>query len=138
MLALTSWVPCAACWTLREISRVAAPCSSMAEAMVEQISDILPMVPPIAPCACSTGFWPCDWIWAECRNGCRPHAGGGGCLVIGSFAREKNSRMRCKRYEKERNDQGRIPFSADRRQDQGTGRLEGQDALPCPRSHQTG
>src|SRR6266851_4863760 len=49
-----------------------------------------------------------------------------------------NSRMRCKQYEKARNDQGRIPFSADRREDQGTGRLEGRDALPCPRSHQTG
>src|ERR1700730_4689013 len=89
-------------------------------------------------CACSSGFWPCDWIWAECRNGCRPHAGWRGRLVIGTFARQKNSRMRCKQYEKERNDQGRIPFSADRREDQGTGRLEGQDALPCPRSHQTG
>jgi len=43
-----------------------------------------------------------------------------------------------KQYEEERNDQGRIPFAADRREDQGTGRLEGQDALPCPRSHQTG
>ena len=30
--------------------------------------------------------------------------------------------MRYKQYEKERNDQGRIPFSADRREDQGTGR----------------
>jgi hypothetical protein len=29
-------------------------------------------------------------------------------------------------YEEERNDQGRIPFSADRREDQGTGRLEGK------------
>jgi len=28
MLAETCWVPCAACWTLREISCVAAPCSS--------------------------------------------------------------------------------------------------------------
>jgi hypothetical protein len=37
-----------------------------------------------------------------------------------------------KNYEKERNDQGRIPFSADRREDQGTGRLAGQDALPSP------
>ena len=34
--------------------------------------------------------------------------------------------MRCKHYEKERNDQGRIPFSADRREDQGTGRLGGK------------
>jgi hypothetical protein len=41
--------------------------------------------------------------------------------------------MRCKQYEKqrndqERNDQGRIPFSADRREDQGIGRLARQDA----------
>src|SRR6266480_3454940 len=42
--------------------------------------------------------------------------------------------MRCKQYEKERNDQGRIPFSADRRENQGTRRLEGQDALPCPQA----
>ena len=28
---------------------------------------------------------------------------------------------------REHNDQGRIPFSADRREDQGTGRLEGQE-----------
>jgi hypothetical protein len=33
-----------------------------------------------------------------------------------------------RQYEKKRNDQGRIPFSADRCEDQGTGRLEGQDA----------
>src|SRR6202521_4230718 len=60
--------------------------------------------------------------------------------MIGDWYLRKieNSRMRGKQYEKERNDQGRIPFSADRREDQGTGRLEGQDALLCPRSHQTG
>src|SRR3977135_251227 len=46
--------------------------------------------------------------------------------------------MRCKEYEKERNDNGRIPFSADRREDQGTGRLEGQDALPYSHPHQAG
>src|SRR3981081_3433829 len=39
MLEETCWVPCAACCTLREISCVAAPCSSTAEAMVEAISD---------------------------------------------------------------------------------------------------
>src|SRR5207237_8538802 len=38
MLADTCWVPCAACCTLREISWVAAPCSSTAAAMVEEIS----------------------------------------------------------------------------------------------------
>ena len=43
----TSRVPCTACCTLREISRVAAPCSSTADAIVEQISDIRPIVPPI-------------------------------------------------------------------------------------------
>ena len=47
-------------------------------------------------------------------------------------------RVRCTRHEEERNDQGRIPVAADRREDQGTGRLEGQDALPRPRSDQTG
>src|SRR6202022_649066 len=36
MFELTCMVPCAACWTLREISCVAAPCSSTAEAMVEE------------------------------------------------------------------------------------------------------
>src|SRR5208337_899326 len=51
---------------------------------------------------------------------------------------ERSAEGGTKQYEKERNDQGRIPFSADRREDQGTGRLEGQDALPCPRSHQAG
>src|ERR1700744_6005276 len=45
MLALTSLVPYAACCTLREILRVAAPCSSAADAIVEQISDIRAMVP---------------------------------------------------------------------------------------------
>src|SRR5260370_26588823 len=39
MLDETCWVPCAACCTLREISWVAAPCSSTAAAMVEDISD---------------------------------------------------------------------------------------------------
>ena len=38
-------------------------------------------------------------------------------------------RKTAEQYENERNDQRRIPFSADRREDQGTGRLEGQDAL---------
>ena len=48
MLELTCWVPCAACCTLREISCVAAPCSSTAEAIVDEISDIRPMVSPIS------------------------------------------------------------------------------------------
>src|SRR5690242_3193568 len=44
MLEDTCWVPCAACWTLREISCVAAPCSSTAEAIVAEISDSRSMV----------------------------------------------------------------------------------------------
>ena len=39
MLAETGWGPWAACCTLREISCVAAPCSSTAAAMAEEISD---------------------------------------------------------------------------------------------------
>jgi hypothetical protein len=41
-------VPCAACCTLREISCVAAPCSSTAAAMVDEISDSFSMVPLIS------------------------------------------------------------------------------------------
>ena len=37
----------AACWTLREISCVAAPCSSTAEAIAVAISEMRPMVLPI-------------------------------------------------------------------------------------------
>src|SRR5882724_8104494 len=48
MLEETCWVPWAACWTLREISWVAAPCSSTAEAMVDEISHSFSMVPPIS------------------------------------------------------------------------------------------
>src|SRR5450432_1733012 len=48
MLEETCWVPWAACCTLREISWVAAPCSSTAAAMVEEISDSLSMVPEIS------------------------------------------------------------------------------------------
>src|SRR4030081_1403412 len=44
MLDETCWVPWAACCTLREISCVAAPCSSTAAAMVDEISDSLSMV----------------------------------------------------------------------------------------------
>src|SRR5579859_3141099 len=47
MLDETCWVPRAACWTLREISCVATPCSSTAAAMVDDISDSLSMVPLI-------------------------------------------------------------------------------------------
>src|SRR5215467_5415402 len=48
MLEETCWVPRAACCTLREISWVAAPCSSTADAMVEEISDSFSMVVLIA------------------------------------------------------------------------------------------
>ena len=51
IFALTYVVPCAACWTLREISCVAAPCSSTADAMVDEISDIRPMVSLISSMA---------------------------------------------------------------------------------------
>ena len=48
ILAATSAVPCAARSTLRAISVVAAPCSSTAAAIVEAISEMRPMVPPIS------------------------------------------------------------------------------------------
>src|SRR5712691_9962313 len=48
MLEETCWVPWAACCTLREISWVAAPCSSTAAAMVDEISDNFSMVPLIS------------------------------------------------------------------------------------------
>src|SRR5882672_9140634 len=48
MLDDTCWVPCAACCTLREISCVAAPCSSTADAIVDEISESLSMVPEIS------------------------------------------------------------------------------------------
>ncbi len=48
MLDQTSLVPCEACWTLREISCVAAPYSSTAAAMVEAISESHSMVPEIS------------------------------------------------------------------------------------------
>jgi hypothetical protein len=48
MLEETSRVPTAACCTLREISWVAAPCSSTAAAIVEAISESRSMVTLIA------------------------------------------------------------------------------------------
>jgi hypothetical protein len=48
MLEETCWVPWAAGCTLREISWVAAPCSSTAAAMVDEISDSFSMVPLIS------------------------------------------------------------------------------------------
>ena len=65
MLEETCWVPCAACCTLREISCVAAPCSSTAAAMVEAISDSLSMVPLISLIA-STDSWVAPWMPVIC------------------------------------------------------------------------
>ena len=48
MLLATWLVPLAACWTLRAISWVAAPCSSTAAAIDPAISEMRPMVPPIS------------------------------------------------------------------------------------------
>jgi len=48
MLSDTFLVPCAACWVLRVISWVAAPCSSTAAAMAVATSLTSPMMPPIA------------------------------------------------------------------------------------------
>ena len=56
MLEETCCVPVAACWMLRDISCVAAPCSSTAAAIVEDISDIRPMVSPISLIA-ATESW---------------------------------------------------------------------------------
>ena len=56
----TCCVPSAACWTFREISCVAAPCSSTAAAMVEEISDSFSKVPLISFMA------PTD-SWSELR-----------------------------------------------------------------------
>src|ERR1700734_4295073 len=44
----TCCVPWAACWTLREISCVAAPCSSTAAAIAEEISESFSIVPEIS------------------------------------------------------------------------------------------
>src|SRR6266700_7884454 len=61
MLELTCMVPWAACWTLREISWVAAPCSSTAAAMVDEISDNFSIVPLISLIA-FTDSWGAAWI----------------------------------------------------------------------------
>src|SRR5882762_6518733 len=65
MLDDTCWVPCAACCTLREISWVAAPCSSTAAAIVEEISDSLSMVPLISLIA-FTESWVAAWMPEIC------------------------------------------------------------------------
>jgi hypothetical protein len=61
----TCMVPCAACCTVREISCVAAPCSSTAAAMVDEISDMRPMVSPISLIA-ETEPWIAFWMPAIC------------------------------------------------------------------------
>src|SRR4051812_21489525 len=61
ILEETCWVPWAACCTLREISCVAAPCSSTAAAMVEEISDRRSMVPLISLIAV-TDSWVAAWM----------------------------------------------------------------------------
>src|ERR1700722_12559741 len=57
----TCVVPEAACCTLRVISCVAAPCSSIAAAIVVAISEMRPMVPPISLMA-TTDSWVADCI----------------------------------------------------------------------------
>src|SRR3954468_14238256 len=66
MLDDTSEVPRAALWILREISCVEAPCSSTAEAMVAQISDMREIVSPmslIAPTDSSVAAWMPEICW---------------------------------------------------------------------------
>src|SRR5215213_513991 len=65
MLEDTCWVPIDACCTLREISCVAAPCSSTAAAMVEEISDSFSMVPLISLIA-FTESWVAAWMPVIC------------------------------------------------------------------------
>src|SRR5580658_5508546 len=48
MLDETCWAACATCCTLRDISLVAEPCSSTADAIDDAISDIRSMVQPIS------------------------------------------------------------------------------------------
>src|SRR5206468_8534493 len=61
----TCWVPWAACCTLREISWVAAPCSSTAAAIVEEISDRRSIVPEISRIAL-TESCVADWMPEIC------------------------------------------------------------------------
>ena len=46
-------------------ARIAAPCSSTAEAMVEEISDIRPMVSPMSLMA-PTDSWVAAWMLEIC------------------------------------------------------------------------
>src|SRR6201989_831663 len=65
MAAATCDVPSAARCTLREISWVAAPCSSTADAIADEISEIRPMVVPISLIAV-TESPVADWMSATC------------------------------------------------------------------------
>src|SRR6266700_1628596 len=65
MLDETCCVPCAACCTLRDISCVAAPCSSTAAAIADAISDSFSMVPEISLMA-PTDSWVAPWIPDTC------------------------------------------------------------------------
>ncbi len=65
MFIETSCVPTEACCTLREISCVAAPCSSTAAAMAAATSDSRSMVPPISWMAL-TDSCVADWIPETC------------------------------------------------------------------------
>jgi hypothetical protein len=65
MFEETCWVPWAACCTLREISWVAAPCSSTAAAIVEEISDSFSMVLEISLIA-PTDSCVADWMPVIC------------------------------------------------------------------------
>src|SRR5258708_14295258 len=65
ILASTCEVPSAARCTFREISCVAAPCSSTADAMVAEISDIRAMVAPISLIAVTESLV-ADWMSAIC------------------------------------------------------------------------
>src|SRR6185295_9632801 len=56
MLELTSWVPRAASWTLREISLVAEPCSSIAAAIAVPIWSISPIT--------LATFWIAVTVWS--------------------------------------------------------------------------
>ncbi len=58
---VTCRVPCAASWTFRAISRVAAPCSSIAEAMWVAMPDMSSIV-PLTPWTASTAPRVADWI----------------------------------------------------------------------------
>jgi hypothetical protein len=65
ILEETCCVPSAACWMLREISWVAAPCCSTADAMADEISESFSMVPEISRIA-FTDSWVAAWMPVIC------------------------------------------------------------------------